>query len=204
MPTLLLTAFEPYAPWAENSSWLTLVELTKNLPTTPRLTTRRYPVDFGQLRQRLTNDLAANYDYVLHLGQAPGSACIQLETVGLNVAGINGRLPEEYEPLVPEGPSAYRSSLPLADWARKLRSAGIPCQVSYHAGTSLCNAALYLSQHVAEQRHLKTRCALVHLPLETTQTLRGQPDQPSLPGTTLAAAIRLILDEVASEADVGS
>ena len=41
MPTLLLTAFEPYDGWPENSSWLTLVELTKNLPSAPRLTTRR-------------------------------------------------------------------------------------------------------------------------------------------------------------------
>ena len=70
MPRILVTAFEPYDRWAENSSWLTLVEFTKELDPRARITTRRYPVDLFELRQRLTSDLAADYDYAIHLGQA--------------------------------------------------------------------------------------------------------------------------------------
>ena len=71
MATVLITAFEPYDRWEQNSSWLALLELTKDLPDSPRIVTRRYPVDFSQARGKLLEDLAANYDYALLLGQAP-------------------------------------------------------------------------------------------------------------------------------------
>ena len=32
MPSVLITAFEPYDRWRANSSWLTLVQLTQDLP----------------------------------------------------------------------------------------------------------------------------------------------------------------------------
>jgi len=198
MPTVLVTAYEPYDDWQENSSWLTLIELTKSLPETPAITTRLYPVDFAGMRKRLTDDLEGNFDYALHLGQAPGTGNVQLEAVGLNVGGSSEQTPDEYKPLVAEGPVAYQSDLPLADWADKLRKAGIPSQVSYHAGTFLCNATLYLSHYLAEQKRLKTRSTFVHLPLEISQTLRSSDDLAAMPVGTLVAAVRLILDELAT------
>ena len=59
MARVLVTAFEPFDGWKANSSWLTLVELTKELPPGPALTTRLYPVDFAALQQRLSEDLCA-------------------------------------------------------------------------------------------------------------------------------------------------
>jgi pyroglutamyl-peptidase len=99
--------------------------------------------------------------------------------------------------LVEDGPVAYRSQLPLAVWAQKLRQAGIPAQVSYHAGTFLCNATLYLSHYLAEQQGLHTRSAFVHLPLDTSQVLSDRQDLPSLPAAMTGSALRLILDELA-------
>ena len=87
--------------------------------------------------------------------------------------------------------------MPLADWASKLRTANIPSRVSHHAGTYVCNATLYLSQYLAERDGLKTRSLLVYLPLDISQALRVDRDSAALPKTTLAAAIRLILDELA-------
>src|SRR5437016_3697186 len=115
MPTVLLTAFEPYAEWATNASWLALVELTRELPELPRIITRRYPVDFNLLPQKLAIDLAANYDYALHLGQCPGAAWIRLEAVGGNWAAPHEAL--ETSPLAPDGPPAYTSNLPLPEMA---------------------------------------------------------------------------------------
>src|SRR5262249_51537572 len=122
MTSVLITAFEPYDRWDDNSSWLALVELTKDLPGEPRVTTRRYPVDFSAVRERLTEDLAADYDYALHLGQSPGLARVHLEAIGLNIGGTSQQLAEQFQPLVSDGPVAYRSDLPLADWAVKLRA----------------------------------------------------------------------------------
>src|SRR3982751_5617144 len=100
MPHVLLTAFEPYDRWKANASWLTLVQLTQNFPEQPQITTRLYPVDFADVKFRLEEDLAKNFDYALHLGQAPGSSRIQLEAIGLNIGGSSSQSPDQYRPLI--------------------------------------------------------------------------------------------------------
>lgn len=196
MPTVLITAFEPYDRWQQNASWLALLELTRDLPVEPRVVTRLYPVDFQKARQKLQEDLQANYDFALHLGQAPGSGRIQLEAIGLNVGGTANQLPDQFQTLEPAGPVAYRSDLPLADWAARIREAGIPAAVSYHAGTYLCNAALYLSLHAARTRSLKTRSTFIHLPLAPGQVLAERNDFATMPPELAASAVRLILDSL--------
>jgi pyroglutamyl-peptidase len=194
MKKVLLTAFEPYDRWTENSSWLTLVRLTADLPTSVVLTTRRYPVDFAVVRQRIAEDLAAGFDYAIHLGQHPGSGVIQLESIAINV-GCDRPTPDSFMSLEPDGPVAYRSPLPLDQWAELLRGCGIPARVSHHAGTYLCNAALYWSCHVAARLRLPTQSAFLHLPLDTSQIVSDAPaDTPSLPVEVSAAAVRMILD----------
>jgi pyroglutamyl-peptidase len=197
MTTVLITAFEPYDRWQQNSSWLALLELTRDLPEQPKVVTRRYPVDFQVARQRLEDDLQANYDFALHLGQAPGSGRIQLEAVGLNVGGNSSQSPDEFQLLDPAGPVAYRSDLPLPAWSARLREAGIPTVVSYHAGTYLCNALLYLSLHLAQTRNLKTRSTFIHLPLAPQQVLGDRSDLANMPPALTAQGVRLILESIA-------
>ncbi|WP_254507089.1 pyroglutamyl-peptidase I [Anatilimnocola floriformis] len=194
--TVLITAFEPYDRWPTNASWEALVALTRELPTSPRVVTRRYPVDFAKTRGKLLEDLSANYDYSIHLGQAPGSSHIHLEALAINVAGEAGQSPTDFRPLVPDGPTAYRTTLPLAAWAAKIRAANIPVQVSYHAGTYLCNGIYYLAQHIAAEQKLKTQSAFVHLPHSPEQVLHERGDAASLPTSSCVEALRLILSEL--------
>jgi pyroglutamyl-peptidase len=196
MSRVLLTAFEPYDRWKANASWLALVHLTQNLPAQPQITTRLYPVDFATLQARLADDLTANYDYALHLGQAPGSSRIQLEAIGLNIGGSSSQSPDQYRLLVDDGPVAYRTALPVSDWAVKLRRAGIPAQVSFHAGTYLCNATLYLTHYLIERSSVKTQAAFIHVPLDVSQVVNEPHGTASLPMNVSAQAVRLILEEL--------
>ncbi|MCE9547062.1 MAG: pyroglutamyl-peptidase I [Planctomycetia bacterium] len=199
MTRVLLTAFEPYGLWPDNSSWLTLKELTQDLPVQPQITTRLYPVDFAKVRDRLTQDLARDYDFALHLGQAPGEAEIRLETVGLNVRDVppsNGTHQGTFGPVVDGGPLAYQSDWPAAALAQRLRAAGMPARVSHHAGTYVCNATLYLSHYLAERMALRTRVGFVHLPLETSQIIARGESKPSLPAAMMATAIRELLGAI--------
>jgi pyroglutamyl-peptidase len=197
MPRVLITAFGPYGKWLENSSWLALVELTRRLPPAPEITTRLYPVDLATVTERLALDVPS-HDYVLHLGQAPGATSIQLEMIGINVGAARVEDADQPQPLVPDGPTAYQSRLPLAAWAEKLRRAGVPARVSYHAGTFLCNATLYLTHYLCEKHQWSARAAFVHVPLTVAQAMGGGANEhlPSLPSTTAADAIRLMLEEL--------
>lgn len=197
MPSVLITAFEPYDRWRSNSSWLALVRLTQQLPGRPTIVTRLYPVDFAAVKEKLANDLRANHDYAIHLGQAPGSTRVQLESIAINIGGSSMQTPDQFRPLVDGGPVAYRSPLPLSQWSVRLRESGIPAQVSFHAGTYLCNATLYFSCYLSERMGLKTQSAFVHLPLDVSQTAEQAQELAALPSTTSAEALRMILAELA-------
>ena len=153
MTRILITAFEPYDRWPDNSSWLALTDLMRWYDGDAEITTRRYPVDLSRMSENLRKDLQANFDYAIHLGQAPGSTHIRLESIGLNVRS-NG------SPLIAKAAEAYRSGLPLDHCHRVLIAAGIPSEVSHHAGTYLCNAALYLSQHYSQSYGLRNKSLL--------------------------------------------
>ncbi len=66
MARVLITAFRPYGPWRVNASWLTLVELTRDLPGEPEIVTRLYPVSFERGARRVL-ELYIEQDYTVRL-----------------------------------------------------------------------------------------------------------------------------------------
>lgn len=191
MQRILLTAFEPYDDWQENSSWLTLVELTSWLDTPSTVVTRRYPVDLQATSDRLRKDLLDRYDFAIHLGQIPGGPVVKLESTGLNL-GTDG------QPLVQGAPAAYRSALPLDEMRDALLAHGIPTEVSHHAGTYLCNAVLYLSQHFSSQLHLPTASMFIHLPLVPQQVARSGSSLPSCDVAMMSRAVAAVIQRLES------
>lgn len=190
MSRILLTAFEPYDRWKENSSWLALVDLTSWYNGELDIATRRYPVNLPKLNEMLEEDLRRDYDYAIHLGQAPGTPVIKLEAVGLNLR-TNGDV------LVSGAPMAYRTRVDLEGCSQRLNAAGIPAQVSHHAGTYLCNAALYLSQYFAEQLGRRTQSVFVHLPLTPGQVAGQETPMASMSTPMQSAAIAMIAEHLA-------
>lgn len=197
MTSILVTAFAPYEPWQTNASQLCLERLVASLDDQSRITTRVYPVDFSAVREHLAADLKSNYDFALHLGQAPERDTLALEQFALNVGFWPGAAAGESFHLEPDGPAAYQSELPLFSWVGKLQAEGIAAQVSFHAGTYLCNAAFYWSRFWAERLGLTTRSGLIHLPLDESQIVDGTETRARMPSATAAGAVQLILDELA-------
>ena len=191
---VLLTAFEHYDTWDQNSSWEALVTFLHHRGLPKGVTTRRYPVDLTQLQSRLEKDLALGFDAVLHFGQAPGISRVQMEAIAVNVAGMTEAAGDFFGPLVPNGPVAYRTKFPLDQWNLDLRSGGIPCSVSFHAGTYLCNAAMYLTHHWHEVHRRSCSIGFVHLPLTPEQVLHSRRDLSSMPREQSAEAIGRLLD----------
>jgi pyroglutamyl-peptidase len=175
---------------------LALVELTKHLPGEPKVTTRLYPVDFDRVRMRLEEDLSAGFDVALHLGQAPGIAAIRLEMMAINVRRELQSTSDLDPQLSEDGPVAYRSTLPLPSWLPLVRQLGIPCELSYHAGTYLCNATLYWNRYLCERKGWQTRSAFIHLPLDPSQIAPQKEKYPSMPVTMVATALERILQEL--------
>jgi len=198
---LLLTAFEPYDDWEQNSSWDVMTEYLRTHGANSSLVTRRYPVDLLELKKRLDRDLATGFDAVLHLGQRPGASQISLEAIAINVAGMTTAPGEEYGPLLANGPVAYRTQYPLGSWLSMLHQSAIPSHISYHAGTYLCNAVMYLSHHWYAQHRRHAEEPLVgflHLPLTTQQVLASGKSLASMPTSQMVEAVALVVSEILS------
>lgn len=197
MTRILLTAFCPFGTWHANSAQLCVKALPPSVFCVAELVTRIYDVDFPSARRELAEDLAAGYDFALHLGQAAGRTAVNLEAIALNV-GWSCRAQGGIDSVLEaDGPVAYRTELPLGDWVARLQSAGVPAEVSFHAGTYVCNATYYWSRYLADSLRLPTRPLFVHLPLDESQAVGPHVEMPSLPAETSARGVALIVEQLA-------
>jgi pyroglutamyl-peptidase len=108
-----------------------------------------------------------------------------------------GRQPME-SPVVPGGPAAYWSTLPVTKIVEALRKRGIPAAVSMSAGTFVCNHVFYgLMHELAQGESLPRRGArggFIHVPFMPAQAA-GHRAQPSLPLEILVEAIAVAVEK---------
>ncbi|MCE6999542.1 pyroglutamyl-peptidase I [Saccharothrix sp. S26] len=190
---VLLTGFEPFGGEVTNPSW-DAVDAVR--PDGYRLTKLRLPCVFGDSIAALRAALAARaYDLVVCAGQAGGRVGITPERVAVNLD--DARIPDNAgarpidEPVVPGGPAAYFTGLPVKACVAALRAEGIPASVSHSAGTFVCNHVFYGLMHLIATEHPDVRGGFVHVPFSPEQAEAG--GHPSLPVTTTARALELVI-----------
>jgi pyroglutamyl-peptidase len=178
-PTVLVTGFDPFGGAAVNPSWMAAQALHGRLVAGHRLIGAQLPTVFGQSLQSL-RELVHHHRpaLVVCTGQAAGRAALSLERIAINVNDAHipdnaGAQPVD-TPVVPGGPAAYFTSLPIKAMLVSLIAEGINAEVSQTAGTFVCNHVFYGLMHELATRHElgRTRGGLIHLPWVAGQ---GQP-----------------------------
>lgn len=177
MKKLLVTGFDPFNGNTANPSWLAADALPDRVGEF-EIFRLQLPTIYGEAA-RMVLEYAEKLqpDVILCLGLAGGRAAVTPERVGINMrsASIADNCGQQFTdaPIIPGGPAAYFSTLPVTAMAAAIRSAGLPGQVSNTAGTYVCNDVLYtLCHHFAGT---ETKVGFVHVPY-----IPGQ-DEPSLP-----------------------
>ncbi|KPF48412.1 pyrrolidone-carboxylate peptidase [beta proteobacterium AAP121] len=199
-PTVLLTGFEPFGGEALNPSAQIAQALhgqvLKADGQQARVVAVVLPCVFGAALQALEAALRQHQPLlVLALGQAGGRCELTPERVAINVddariADNAGAQPVD-QPVVPGGPAAYFSTLPIKAMVAALRAAGVPAAVSQTAGTFVCNHVFYGLMHTLQQ-HPGVRGGFMHVPLLPEQAARSS-GQPSLPLALQTEGVRLAL-----------
>lgn len=193
-PTVLVTGFDPFGGAAVNPSWMATQALHGRLVAGHRLIGAQLPTVFGQSLQRLRELLHRHRPaLVVCTGQAAGRVALSLERVAINVndahiADKAGAQPVD-TPVVPGGPAAYFTSLPIKAMLVSLIGEGINAEVSQTAGTFVCNHVFYGLMHELATRHElgRTRGGLIHVPW-----LPGQ-GQPSMRLDEIVQGLRLAI-----------
>lgn len=195
-PRILLTGFEPFGGEAVNPSWLLAQSLDGEVVGSASVVAVQLPCVFGESLRVLDAALKRHAPkLVLALGQVGGRAEITPERVAIGID--DARIPDNagQQPIdraiVPGGPAAYFSSLPVKAMVLAMQEAGVPAAVSQTAGTFVCNHVFYgLMRTLRRRRSL--RGGFMHVPLLPDQAA-ALAGQPSLPFETQQRALRAAL-----------
>ncbi len=186
---ILVTGFEPFGGLAQNHSAAVAQAVAGGTAEAAVL-----PVDYAAIGPCLGDLLARPWDAVVLMGVAVGRSALSLERVAINHRDgqrpdNRGQVPDESE-IVPGGPAAYFSTLPLARLRDALAADGLPVEISLSAGAYLCNASFYLARHMLEDRG--TPCGFLHVPPTPDLACGATP----LPLDDQIRAVRLILEQL--------
>lgn len=203
MKTVLLTAFEPFGGETINPSWEAVKVLQGCEIAGARVVTCLLDCVFDLALQQLNSALTEYQpDYTIAVGQAGGRAEITLERVAININ--DARIPDNHgkqpidTPVIPGGPSAYFSTLPIKSMVNALREKGIPASVSHTAGTFVCNHVMYGLLHALAQRPGAASGGFVHIPYAPQQAAL-HPGEPSMPITMVSQALSIMIAQAINQ-----
>jgi pyroglutamyl-peptidase len=197
----LLTGFEAFGEQEDNPTAAIAHHLDGARIDDTRVVSEHLPVSAEHAPRALLSAIERHEpDLVLSLGLANGRSMLALERVAINVLDFplpdNDGYQAAGEPILPAGPAAYFTSLPIKAILARWREAGIPGYISNTAGTYLCNQTFYVSLHSAAARG--ARAGLIHVPYLPDQASRLDAGTPSMGLDTMIAGVRNAL-EVSSQ-----
>ena len=188
---MLLTGFEPFGGDAVNPSGEAVRLIAARWNGPEDLVTAVLPVTFTGAAERL-RALVADHrpDVAIATGLAGGRAVIGVERVAVNlvdarIADNDGEQPVDV-PSIPGAAPAHFATIPVKEIARRIMAAGVPAEVSYSAGTFVCNHVFFTALEVAASR---TRAGFVHIPWSAEHA--PSRDAPTLPIADIARAIEI-------------
>lgn len=193
MARILLTGFEPFGGDAVNPSWEAVQEVSRDGGTATALLRCEFGAALDDLRAAVR---AHDPELVVCTGLAGGRSRVTVERVAINVD--DARIPDNAgrQPIdrvvVPGGPAAYFSSLPVKACVAAARRAGVPAAVSNTAGTFVCNHVAYGLAHLIATERPRMRGGFVHLPYAPGQVLDRA--EPSMAVPEAAKALRAITE----------
>lgn len=197
-PCVLLTGFDAFAGAVVNPSWLAVQALHGEHINGHVLVAAQLPTMFGSAAQVLTSLLKRHKPaLVICAGQASGRDALSIERIAINVndariADNNGDQPIDM-PVVPGGPTAYFSTLPIKAMRQAIEQGGIASEVSQTAGTFVCNHVFYSLMHALETQDAfkRTRGGFIHVPNLPGQGLPAMALDEMVHGLRLAIACAL-------------
>ena len=190
MKNLLITGFTPFGGAEINPSWEAvsgLAEIIGNF----RVHKLQIPTIFGGASWMVVEHAGPiKPDVILCVGQAGGRTAVTPERIAVNIQ--DARIPDNAgnQPrgqfVIPGGPAAYFSTVPVEAMAQRIRERGIPAEVSNSAGTFVCNDVLYNLLHHYDVS--KIGIGFIHVPW------LPQQGQPSLPLEDTVAALTAAIE----------
>lgn len=200
MRTILVTGFEPFGTTPINPAQLVALDLDGEVIGSAKIASRIIPSSFFDCIDAVKAAIAElDPVAVVMMGEYGGRSMITVERLAQNLNdgaryGLRDNNGEQLqdELTIPDGPVAYRSTLPIRAMVRAMRDAGIPADISDAAGTFCCNHLMYGILHHVAVSGLDIPVGWVHLPhLPEVAAMEGNLGAPSMSVETAAEGLRV-------------
>ncbi|HEY3776012.1 MAG TPA: pyroglutamyl-peptidase I [Solirubrobacteraceae bacterium] len=197
--TVLVTGFGAFGEDAENPSGRIAEALDETMIAGEAVRAVVLPVSTERVAELLRTEVTrAAPNLLILLGVATGRTAPSVERVAINVRDfpipdVDARQIVD-EPVLPTGPAAYLSQLPIKAIVAGWHAGGLPGAVSNTAGTYLCNQVFYLARHLTAGTGCRT--GFIHVPTSPESiAARGVTETPT-PTMDLATMTRAIRSAV--------
>lgn len=199
MPTLLLTGFEAFGTTPINPAEQVARQLDGETVAGMKIAARIIPNSFFECIEVVKFAITElEPAAVVMMGEYGGRAMVTVERLAQNLNdgaryGLRdnaGKLLQDVM-TAPDGPVAYRATLPIRAMVHNMRAAGIPSDISDAAGTFCFNHLMYGILHHLAVTGSDIRAGWVHLPhLPEVAAMEQNLGAPSMSVETSAAALR--------------
>lgn len=180
MRNLLLTGFEPFGNDANNSSE-DIVRALDGVTLSDDVIIRSevLPVVRDLAAKRVTNLCEAiKPHFVIMLGQTRKRTAITPEKIAINLDDFCIPDNDGNQPIgacvVDNGPDGYFTDFPIKAMVEQIKKAGVAAEISYSAGTFVCNHLFYGVAHHIRSNKLPIRAGFIHVPLLPQQDPEAQ------------------------------
>lgn len=192
---ILITGFEPFGEYAENSSWAVAEKVAAY--AMEGVAVEQLPVSFARVGEALRCAIELHTpDLVIMLGQSGATDRIKLERVALNMMdsakGDNDGAKPDEELIYKGGESALFTSLPIKSLQRAIEEQGVAAKISNSCGLYVCNRTYYEALRLCKERTMQA--IFVHLPLFDGQLQSDGSKKPTMPLADMAKAIQTIIE----------
>jgi len=197
---VLITCFDPFGGETINSAQKA-IDLLPSRVRFIRIITAQIPTKYDASVETLKRLLTVHTpDALLMVGQAAGRTQPELERIGINwdsasTADNSGEI-RLNQKIDEDGPDGLFSTLPIEKMAAACREDGYPCNISYSAGTFVCNHVLYSMLKYAEDNRLPLKVGFLHLPATMEQALTKK--YPFMEPHTASCVIKVLVSAMES------
>jgi pyroglutamyl-peptidase len=164
---IVVTGFEPFGPWQRNPSGEVARHLDGSTIVDAEITGLVLPVSYKRASAPLIAAIdELQPDVVLNLGQG-AAVGVRVERLAVNrctapEGGDNDGYVPQGEPVVPDGPETYVSTLPVNEIVDLLSNDKFKAAPSDSAGEFLCNFVMYMTLHHIATHQLPIRAGFIH------------------------------------------
>lgn len=197
---VLVTGFDPFGGEPVNPAF----EAVKLLPdeiAKAQIIKLEIPTVFSKCGMAVEEGIKKyNPDVVINVGQAGGRSCVTVEQVAINL--VEARIPDNEgeqpfnEVLQKDGETAYYATIPVKAIVKNIRDHGIPCYISYTAGTYVCNCVMYQVLHMTKMKYSNIRAGFIHVPYAAEQAVDKPNGTPFMSVEMIAKALEYAIEAV--------